>query len=496
VLTFNVSSQKPDQIACDCLVIPVTHKTSFDQTLKTLDSATQGLLSTLKKQGDLPQKNAATLLLPLVPGCKSKRLLLIATNGKTRLKMSDFNQWCDQAIRTFSTLKLKNISFILGAMHVKGFNEADLTRFLAQKLTNQFNQPGQLKQKPQAEPSWKKATFITQKNTQNSVKKSLKEAEAISSGMLWCKQLGNLPSNQCTPTFLAQEAQTWAKKQAHTRCEVVEEATMKKLGMGAFLSVSQGSSEPGKLVLLHYKPKNPTNKKPIALVGKGITFDTGGISLKPGARMDEMKYDMCGAASVLGTLKAISMLELNVHVIGVLACAENMPGGHASKPGDIVSTMSGQSVEILNTDAEGRLVLCDALTYVQRYKPEAIVDIATLTGACLVALGSQASGLMTNHEALGRELLRAGLASQDRTWLLPLWDEYQQQLDSNFADIANIGTPGAGTITAGCFLSRFCKGVPWAHLDIAGVAWESGSKKGATGRVVPLLTHFLLQRAL
>ncbi|MCY1365531.1 Cytosol aminopeptidase [compost metagenome] len=275
---------------------------------------------------------------------------------------------------------------------------------------------------------------------------------------------------------------------------MLDEKKLKELGAGAFLAVAQGSEQPPRMIVLNYQG-GKKDDKPFALVGKGITFDTGGISIKPAAGMDEMKYDMCGAASVLGTFRAVLEMQLPINLVGLLACAENMPSGGATRPGDIVTTMSGQTVEILNTDAEGRLVLCDTLTYAERFKPQAVIDIATLTGACIVALGSNTSGLMGNNDALVRQLLKAGEQADDRAWQLPLFDEYQEQLDSPFADIANIGGPKAGTITAGCFLSRFAKKYHWAHLDIAGTAWVSGGKdKGATGRPVPLLTQYLLDR--
>jgi leucyl aminopeptidase len=269
---------------------------------------------------------------------------------------------------------------------------------------------------------------------------------------------------------------------------------MEALGMGSLLSVSKGSRQPPKFAILHYSGAAKT-EKPVVLVGKGITFDTGGISIKPSAEMDEMKFDMCGAASVLGTLRAVAQLKLKMNVVGLVPACENMPGGAASKPGDIVTSMSGQTVEILNTDAEGRLILADALSYAERFQPQAVVDVATLTGACVIALGHVCSGLFANKESLAEELRTAGRESWDRVWQLPLWDDYQEQLKSNFADLANIGGRAAGSVTAACFLSRFARKYDWAHLDIAGTAWRSGKEKGATGRPVPLLTMFLMGRA-
>jgi leucyl aminopeptidase len=316
---------------------------------------------------------------------------------------------------------------------------------------------------------------------------------AIAEGTKFAKDLGNLPGNYCTPTYLAEQALELGKRHG-IRVDVLEQKDIEKLGMGCFLAVARGSREPPKLIVLEYQG-GKRGAAPVALVGKGITFDTGGISIKPAPEMDEMKFDMCGAASVLGAMKAAALMKLPLNIVGVIPATENMPGGNAIKPGDIVTTLSGQTVEILNTDAEGRLILCDALTYVERFKPAAVVDIATLTGAMVVALGHIATGLFANSDPLARELLQAGETAWDRAWHLPLWDEYQDALKSNFADFPNIGTRAGGSITAACFLSRFTKSFPWAHLDIAGTAWKSGAEKGATGRPVALLAHFLARRA-
>ena len=321
----------------------------------------------------------------------------------------------------------------------------------------------------------------------------MRYGQAVATGMALAKDLGNLPGNLCTPTHLADTAVALGKQYAFD-VEVLERADMEKLGMGSFLSVARGSHQPPKFIVMHYKA-GKAKAKPVVLVGKGITFDTGGISLKPAAEMDEMKYDMCGAASVLGTFKAVAQMGLPINLVGLIPTTENMPGGGATKPGDVVTSMSGQTIEVLNTDAEGRLILCDALTYAERFKPECVIDIATLTGACVVALGKIPSGLLANDDDLAAEILKRGTESGDRAWQLPLWDEYQDLLKSNFADMGNIGGRYAGTITAACFLSRFTKAYKWAHLDIAGTAWVSGDAKGATGRPVPLLSEFLISRA-
>jgi leucyl aminopeptidase len=302
-----------------------------------------------------------------------------------------------------------------------------------------------------------------------------------------------MPGNICTPSYLAEQARALGKTYKNLNLEILEEADMEKLGMGALLSVARGSRQAAKLICMEYKG-GEDSQKPIVFVGKGVTFDSGGISLKPGAAMDEMKFDMCGASSVFGAMSAIAELQLAINVVGIVPATENLPDGLATKPGDIVTSMSGTTIEILNTDAEGRLILCDALTYAKKYDPEVVIDIATLTGACVVALGSHPAGLLGNHSPLINDLLSAGKISGDRCWELPLWDDYQEQLDSNFADIANIGGKEAGTITAACFLSRFTKKYRWAHLDIAGVAWKSGKEKGATGRPVPLLMQYVFDR--
>jgi leucyl aminopeptidase len=326
-----------------------------------------------------------------------------------------------------------------------------------------------------------------------SAERGLKQGTAIANGMALTKRLGNLPPNICHPSFLADESRKLAK-QWKLEVEVLETKQLEALKMDSFLNVARGSAQPPRLIVL--KHKGGGKSAPVVLVGKGITFDSGGISIKPGAAMDEMKFDMCGAASVIGTMRTVAELKLKLNVIGVVAACENMPSGTATRPGDIVTSMSGQTIEILNTDAEGRLILCDALTYVERFKPAAVVDVATLTGACVIALGNVNSGLFANNEELAEELMSASRGASDAAWRMPLGEEYQDQLKTNFADMANLGTPAnAGAITAACFLSRFTKAYPWAHLDIAGTAWKSGAAKGATGRPVPLLSQFLIDRA-
>jgi len=334
------------------------------------------------------------------------------------------------------------------------------------------------------------------KDYQTDMQRICDTSRAVVAGMNLTKDVANLPPNHCTPTVMSQKALELADAYPHISCEILNEEQLHELGAGAFLAVAKGSKEPAKMIILQYQNPNSKETKPVVLVGKGITFDSGGISLKPGLNMDEMKYDMSGAASVLGTFKAVAELNLSINLVGILACAENMPGGNATRPGDIVTSLSGQTIEILNTDAEGRLVLCDALTYAERFNPSYVIDIATLTGACIVALGNHVSGLLGNDQELVDKLLKAANHTGDKAWQLPMDDVYHELLASPFADMANIGGKGAGTITAGCFLSKFAEKYRWAHLDIAGTAWLSGGKdKGATGRPVPLLTKFLISLA-
>lgn len=345
--------------------------------------------------------------------------------------------------------------------------------------------------KPQENPI-EQFGFLTTTNNLSDFELAAKTGQAISNGMNLARELGNLPGNICTPSYLANQAVEIGDRFDSVETTIIDEAEMEEMGMGSFLSVSRGSREPAKLITMNYKGAG--DEKPVVLVGKGLTFDAGGISLKPSQGMDEMKYDMCGSASVLGTLAAVAELQLPINVVGVVPSSENLPDGAANKPGDVVTSMAGKTIEILNTDAEGRLLLCDALTYSERFDPDVVVDIATLTGAIIVALGSHTTGLMANNQDLADALLKAGTESHDRAWQLPMWEDYQQQLDSNFADIANIGGKEAGSVTAACFLSRFTEKFEWAHLDIAGTAWNSGKSKGATGRPVPLLVQFLLNR--
>jgi leucyl aminopeptidase len=340
----------------------------------------------------------------------------------------------------------------------------------------------------------KKLTLVSGADEAAAIKTGLAQGQAVANGVTLARELGNLPGNFCTPTFLASEAKRLAKEFKHIKAEVLDRPALEKLGMGSFLSVTNGSAQPPKFIILRYNGA-ADSQAPVVLVGKGITFDSGGISIKPAGGMDEMKYDMGGAASVFGTFRAVADLKPKVNLIGLVPTCENMPSGTATKPGDVVTSMSGQTIEVLNTDAEGRLILCDALTYAERFKPAAVIDIATLTGACVVALGNVHSGLFSADDALADALLTAGQQTQDTAWRMPIDDEYGESLKSNFADMGNVGGREGGAITAAVFLSKFTKAYRWAHLDIAGSAWKSGSAKGGTGRPVGLLTRFILNQA-
>ncbi|AOE83718.1 leucyl aminopeptidase [Pseudomonas sp. TCU-HL1] len=493
-MEFLVKSARLETLKTATLVVAVGEGRKLGDAAKALDAAAGGAISTLLKRGDLAGKVGQTLLLHSLPNLKAERVLLVGTGKERELSDRQFRKMIAAVNGVLKGLGGSDATLALDELSVKGRDAYGKARLMVETLADGAYVFDRFKSQKADPNALKKVTLLVDKAHQADVERGSLHAQAIANGMAFTRDLGNLPPNLCHPSFIAEEAKTLAKAHKNLKVEVLDEKKLKELGAGAFLAVAQGSEQPPRMIVLNYQG-GKKDDKPFALVGKGITFDTGGISIKPAAGMDEMKYDMCGAASVLGTFRSVLELQLPINLVGLLACAENMPSGGATRPGDIVTTMSGQTVEILNTDAEGRLVLCDTLTYAERFKPQAVIDIATLTGACIVALGSNTSGLMGNNDGLVKQILQAGEYADDRAWQLPLFDEYQEQLDSPFADIANIGGPKAGTITAGCFLSRFAKKFHWAHLDIAGTAWISGGKdKGATGRPVPLLTQFLLDR--
>lgn len=478
-----------------CLVVAGFEGGKLSAAANAINAADAQQLETLLKREKFDGKPSQTLLLLNPQAIAAERLLVVgfgALDKQGAVSSDNFRRALQKIADALKTTHCTELSLSLGDINVNGKDAEWQARQAVEILCASQHRADTLKSKP-AEPSFvlKKLVLGVTKSASAAANKGIAIGQAIAKGVDLARELGNLPGNICTPSYLASEAKRLARGQARLSVTVLEEKAMQELGMGSLLSVSAGSDQPAKLIVMEYKGGNKKDA-PIALVGKGITFDTGGISLKPGAAMDEMKYDMCGAASVLGTFKTLVELQPAINVVGIIAASENMPSGSATKPGDIVTSMSGLTIEVLNTDAEGRLVLCDALTYSERFKPKAVIDIATLTGACVVALGNHASGLFSNNDALAQAILSAGQAAHDRAWQMPLWDDYQKQLDSNFADIANIGGPAGGSITAACFLSRFTKNLVWAHLDIAGTAWLSGAAKGATGRPVPLLVQYLL----
>lgn len=496
--TLHFSAQILDAIKhkTQCLVVAVYEGRKLSPSASALNSADAQHLDALLKREQFHGKAGQTLLLLNPQGIAAERVLILGFGTLTDGEVSsdNYRKAIQKITDALKATPCAEISLALGEINVTGQTQEWQARHIAETLSLVNYRADKLKSKPaDISLNLKKITYGVAKTQIAEATKGLALGQAITKGVNLARELGDLPGNICTPTHLAQEAKRLARNQSKLSVTVLEEKQMKELGMGSLLSVSAGSDEPAKLIVLEYKGGNKKDA-PIALVGKGITFDTGGISLKPGPGMDEMKYDMCGAASVLGTIQTLLELQLPINVVGVIAASENMPNGKATKPGDIVTSMSGQTIEILNTDAEGRLVLCDALTYTEKFKPKTVIDIATLTGACVIALGNHASGLFSNNDELAKNLLKAGEEAADRAWHMPLWDEYQKQLDSNFADMANIGGREGGSITAACFLARFTKKFAWAHLDIAGTAWRSGGAKGATGRPVPLLVQYLLNQ--
>jgi leucyl aminopeptidase len=494
-LEFSIKIEGPEKRRSACVVVGVYQSGKLSISAKLLDQAVKHVLSDVISRGDMQGKLGSTLLLQKLPGALAERVLLVGCGKEDEMNEKNYLSVMTAAIKHLNGTGTTDATLYLTELDVAEQSLAWKIRQATIAIQDTIYKFDHLKSKPEDHPQAlrKIAYALPDRNELATAELALTEGLAIAEGMTLAKNLGNLPGNVCTPTYLANEAKKLAKTH-QLAIEVLDKGAMEKLGMNTLLSVSRGSREPPKFIIARYQG-GAKKENPIVLVGKGITFDSGGISLKPGAEMDEMKYDMSGAASVLGTLKAVALLKLPLNLIVVIPASENLPDGAASKPGDIVTSMSGQTVEILNTDAEGRLVLCDALTYVERFNPECVIDVATLTGACVIALGHVTSGLLANHEGLAQELLAAGQASCDRAWQLPLWDDYQEQLKSNFADMANIGGRAAGSITAACFLARFTKKYRWAHLDIAGTAWRSGKEKGSTGRPVPLLTQFLLGRA-
>ncbi len=496
-MEFSVKSGSPEKQRSACIVVGVFEPRRLSPVAEQLDKISDGYLSSLLRRGDLEGKPGQMLLLHQVPGVLSERVLLVGCGKERELGERQYKEIIQKTISTLNETGSMEAVCFLTELHVKGRDTYWKVRQAVEATEDGLYTFDQFKSvKPETRRPLRKLVFNVPTRRELSLgEKAISHGLAISSGVKACKDLGNMPPNIANPAYLASQARRLADDHETITSKVIGEEEMEKLGMTSYLAVGRGSRNESMMSVIEYKGHPDPDAKPIVLVGKGLTFDSGGISIKPGAGMDEMKYDMCGAASVFGTMTAIAKLNIPLNVIGVLAGCENMPGGQAYRPGDILTTMSGQTVEVLNTDAEGRLVLCDALTYVERFEPEYVIDIATLTGACVIALGNHTSGLLSNHNPLAHELVGASEQASDRAWRLPITDEYQEQLKSPFADMANIGGKAAGTITAACFLSRFAKRYNWAHLDIAGTAWRSGAAKGSTGRPVPLLVQFLLNKS-
>lgn len=494
-MEFSIKSGSPEKQRTACVVVGVFEPRKLTLAGDLIDRVSDGYISDIIRRGDMEGKLGSTLLLHNVPNTLCDRVLLVGLGKERDFKDKEYRTAVSSSIRNLNETGSMEAVVFLTELQVRKRDTAwkiEQTVLMAMESTYRFDR---LKSKLNdvRRPLRKLTLGVSRRNELADGEAAVSRGLAIAQGMNMAKDLGNLPGNYCTPSYLAEQAQGLAKT-LNMKAEILEQKDMEKLGMGAFLSVAKGSRQPPKLIVLHYQGGDK-KRKPVVLVGKGVTFDAGGISLKPAAEMDEMKYDMGGAASVLGTMKAIAQMRIPLNVIAIIPACENLPDGNANKPGDVITSMSGQTIEVLNTDAEGRLILCDALTYAERFEPEVVIDIATLTGACVIALGAHASGLFSNDDSLAREVLHAGEYAHDRAWHMPMWDEYQEQLKSNFADMANIGGRAGGSITAACFLSRFTKKYDWAHLDIAGTAWKSGKDKGGTGRPVPLLTHFLINRA-
>jgi len=493
-MEFNTKFAVPEKHQVACVAAGVFESRKLSDAADALDKAAHGQIRELLRSGDMDGKMGSTRLLYRVPGVAAERVLLVGLGREKDFGEKQYRDCARAALAAVQETGARDACVYFAELHVPDRDAAWKARQLvlaAADVTYRFDR---MKSKKAEETSLVHvAISAASKRDAAALERGMREGSAIAAGMTLARDLGNLPANVCTPTYLA-DTSVKLGHEWKLAVEVLEQKDMEKLRMGSLLSVTRGSHQPPKFVILRYSGAS-SKDRPVVLVGKGITFDTGGISIKPSAEMDEMKFDMCGAASVLGALRAAAELGLKLNVVGLVPACENMPGGAATKPGDIVSSMSGQTIEILNTDAEGRLILADALSYAERFEPQAVVDIATLTRACVVALGHVCSGLFANKDALADEVQAAGAESLDRVWRLPLWEDYQEQLKSNFADFANIGGPAAGSVTAACFLSRFAGKYDWAHLDIAGTAWKSGKEKGATGRPVPLLTMFLIKRA-
>lgn len=495
-MEFSVKSGSPEKQRSACIVVGVFESRRLSPVAEQLDKISDGYISSLLRRGDLEGKSGQMLLLHHIPNILSERVLLVGCGKERELGERQYKDIIKSTINTLNETGSMEAVCFLTELHVKGRDIYWKVRQAVESTKDCLYSFDQFKSiKPETRRPLRKLVFnVPTRKELNLGERAISHGLAVASGVKACKDLGNMPPNVANPAYLASQARLLDDHFEKITTKIIGEQEMESLGMTSYLAVGRGSRNESMMSIMQYRGNPDSTAKPIVLIGKGLTFDAGGISLKPAASMDEMKYDMCGAASVFGTMKSLAKLDLPINVIGIMAGCENMPGGNAYRPGDIVTTMSGQTVEVLNTDAEGRLVLCDALTYAERFEPECVIDVATLTGACIVALGHHISGLVSNHNPLAHEIVNASEQAGDRAWRLPMTEEYQEQLKSPFADIANIGSPGGGAIIAGCFLSRFTKKYNWAHLDVAGTSFKGGANKGATGRPVPLLIQFLLNR--
>jgi len=493
-MEFTIKSGSPEKQRSACVVVGVFDNRKLSLSAELIDRASNGYISEIIRRGDMEGKLGATLLLHNVRGTLADRVLLVGLGKERDFRDREFRSAIRSAVKLLNETGSYEAVVYLTEEKVKRREVAWRVEHAVVVAMESVYRFEQMKSQPTEvrRPLRKLTLSVPQRSDLTDGEAASARGLAIAHGMDMARDLGNMPGNLCTPTYLAERATQLGVEFPDIKVRILERKECEELGMGSFLSVTNGSVQPPKFIVFEYMQSKKTSAKPCVLVGKGITFDTGGISIKSAATMDEMKFDMCGAASVFGTFRTIAELKAPVNLVGLIPACENMPSGSATKPGDVVTSMSGQTIEVLNTDAEGRLILCDALTYAERYEPEAVVDIATLTGAMVVALGHVASGLFSNNETLARALLAAGDDAYDRAWQLPLWEDYQEGLASNFADFANIAGRGGGSIVAACFLSRFTKKYDWAHLDIAGTAWKDGKEKGATGRPVALLSTWLL----
>ncbi len=489
---FTSSRQDIDSCKSGYLVVGIYSDNNFTLSAKAVDNKTQGTISKIVQYGDLKDEPGSCVIINSVPGVKAKRVIVLRFGPRKKFDAMQFNKAFKGLAQQLAALNPETATIFIDDLDADERGQSWVARRLVEIIGHATYRFDQLKKPKKRVRAWKIQISSDSAAALKRVRDGIRTGKAMNEGVSLARDLGNLPGNICTPTYLAQTAEKLSAS-GKVEVEVLEEEHMRELGMGSFLSVSRGSREPAKLIIMHYEG-GQAGAKPVALVGKGLTFDAGGISIKPAGAMDEMKFDMCGGAGVIGAMLTIATLGLPINVVGAVAASENLPDGAANKPGDIVKSMSGTTIEILNTDAEGRLILCDTLTYIGKYRPAVVIDAATLTGACVVALGRHPSGLFSNNEELSEQLVAAGQYADDRVWPMPLWEDYQSQLDSNFADLANIGGRDAGAVTAACFLSRFAKKYKWAHLDIAGTAWDTGKAKGSTGRPVPLFVQFVMNQ--